>query len=233
MNDQTPEPLVVGPEDAEGECVSPDGAWVLYRASPLSGDAALPVQIMRTPTTGGPSQLVLKARPDSWVGCARSPASLCVLGEPTENGKQIVFTAFDPVKGRGAELMKIDTDPKNGYTGSVGFLSPDGTRIAVCLSPEGAIHILSLRGQPEQEIRVKGWSNIRSLRWAADGKGLFVGSGSSGTAVLLHVDLQGNAQVLWQQPGSHWLAGVASPDGLYLAIAASGTGSNMWMMEDF
>jgi serine/threonine protein kinase len=233
VTDETAEPLVAGPEGAEDACVSADGAWVLYRASGASGDSKLPVQFMSAPIAGGSSQLVFTARKDAWFGCARSPSSLCVVGEPTEDRKQLVFSSFDPIKGRGAELIRTDMDPKKRYVGSAGFLSPDGTRIALWFPPGDRIEIHSLRGQPTQEIRVKGWKDVGSLRWAADGEGFWVGSGSAGTAVLLHVDLQGNAKVLWQQPGAHWLAGVESPDGRYLAIAGSNTAANMWMMENF
>jgi Tol biopolymer transport system component len=234
VTDETAEPLVAGPEGAEDACVSADGAWVIYRASSESGDSKLPVQFMRTPIAGGSSQLVFTARKDAWLGCARSPSRLCVVGEPTEDRKQAVFSSFDPVKGRGAELIRTDMDPQKRNFGSAGFLSPDGTRIAFfSYSPGDPIQIHSLQGQPTQEVRVKGWKDVGSLRWAADGKGFFVGTVSAGTAFLLHVDLQGNATVFWQQPGAHWLAGVESPDGRHLAIVGANTSTNMWMMENF
>jgi Tol biopolymer transport system component len=171
------------------------------------------------------------ARSGASIACARSPASLCVVGEPTDNRKQLVFTAFDLLKGRGAELAKAGMDANENPVRW--DLSPDGTRIAVCSSPQGPIRVLALDGRPTLEIRVKGWSNTRSLGWAADGNALLVGDLMQGTAALLHVDLRGNARVLWQQQGSRGLSGRPSPDGRSLAIEDRSVGVNMWMMENF
>jgi hypothetical protein len=42
---------------------------------------------------------------------ARAPASLCMIAEWTADNRQLVFTGFDPVKGRGHELARFDTNP--------------------------------------------------------------------------------------------------------------------------
>jgi hypothetical protein len=82
---------------------------------------------------------------------------------------------------------------------------------------------------PEAELRVKRWSNLRSLNWAADGNSLFVGTGGDGT--ILHVDLRGNATVLQKNA---FLFGVkASPDGRHLAIPEYTKDHNLWMLENF
>ena len=167
IDQETPEPLVVGPEDVAVARVSPDGAWVVYRSSRKRVIQLEPVQILRSPIAGGPSQLVLMARPDVSIACARSPASLCVVGEPAENRKQLVFTAFDVLKGRGAELAKADIDPKESSR-ALGPVSRWQSHSDLS-SPQGPIRVLALDGRPTLEIRVKGWSNTRSLRWAADG----------------------------------------------------------------
>ena len=60
-----------------------------------------------------------------------------------------------------------------------------------------------------------------SMDWAADGKGLFVSNGIAQGAVLLHVDLDGNAQVLFKNHGGMWAPGLPSPDGRHLAIVSS------------
>src|SRR5260370_19234490 len=91
----------------------------------------LPAQVsklMRVPIQGGPPQLVMTASIEEWPRCARSPSSLCAIAERTPDRKQIVFTALDPVTGRGRELAKSDTYPTKEYHWD---LSPDGTRIAL------------------------------------------------------------------------------------------------------
>ena len=82
---------------------------------------------------------------------------------------------------------------------------------------------------PEAELRVKGWSNLRSVNWAADGNSLFVGAG--GDRTVLHVDLRGNATVLQKNA---LLFGIkASPDGRHLAIPEYRHERNLWMLENF
>ncbi len=72
-----------------------------------------------------------------------------------------------------------------------------------------------------------------TLNWAADGKGLFVSSPRGDSSVLLHVDLQGNPKIIWEQKGWIGTRGVPSPDGRHLAILAFKLNSNVWMMENF
>jgi len=113
-------------------------------------------------------------------------------------------------------------------------LSPDGTRLAFTTGHEELIHILSVRGEPLQEIRVKGgWTRFEDMEWAADSKGLFVAPSIQGGAALLFVDLQGNAHVLWQQQGGSGTYGFPSPDGRHLAFPGVTTEGNIWMMENF
>ena len=175
LGEEAPEPLATLQEGVRDPRVSPDGKWVVYfpeARSNIPTVAVNPEPVMRVPIDGGPSQRLFAAKPNSLPFCAKSPSHLCVLAEPNEAGKQMIFAAFDPLKGRGAELARFNLDPN---THPWAFdLSPDGTRIAAFQNPAGPICILSLRGLATQEIRVKGWSNLKSLNWTANGKGLFV-----------------------------------------------------------
>jgi WD40 repeat protein len=191
---------------------------------------------MRIPVGGGLTQFVLELR--NWVnfGCARAPASLCVLLEASQDEKQLMITAVDPLKGRGKLLRTVDQDPAAPLGG--GSLSPDGTTLAVSRGGEAEIHIrlLSLSGGPDREIAVKGWPNFTGVDWSPDGKGLYCGSASPQGRTLLYVDLEGNAQVLWQYKGAgsgYAIWGVPSPDGRYLALLGAVVNSNVWMVEGF
>jgi len=234
LNDQAPETLATLPEGVRDPHVSPDGKWVLYFPEARSKTpvvAQAPEPLMRVPMDGGPSQQVLTAKPNSLPFCARLPAHSCVLAEPTEDGKQMIFTAFDPLAGRGSELTRFDLDP-NSHPWAFD-LSPDGTRLAALRSPPGPIYILSLRGLATQEIRVKGWSNLKSLTWTADGKGFFVTTDNdvpSGAAIL-HVDLQGSTSILWKHVMAISVA--PSPDGRHLAFSGNAMDTNLWMIENF
>ena len=239
--------------DASGGRVSPDGAWILYIALPTEGrDASVQPKLMRVPITGGPSESVFAAPIYGGPSCARLPSRLCAIAEQSLDFKQLIFTAFDPVRGRGEELIRFGIDAKAKLDTDVSDylwdLSPDGTRIALLKYSEGRIHILSLRGQARQEISAKGWNSLQSVNWAADGNGLFVSSTTNTGAALLYVGLRGNAHTLleqkgniapWNGPFTQWLGGpsapwaVPSPDGRHLAIYSWSLNANMWMMENF
>jgi hypothetical protein len=54
-----------------------------------------------------------------------------------------------------------------------------------------------------------------------------------GRRTLLHVDLRGNPQVLWEGSGSGQTVAIPSRDGRRLAISNWTTDGNIWMMENF
>jgi serine/threonine protein kinase len=232
LDEGTAKPLVSGQKELKNARLSPDGHWVLYHRDIIPEDPVTPTEILRVPIAGGSPELVATTRADGFVLCARAPSNLCAIAESTENRKRIVFTAFDPVKGRGPEITRFDFDFTAESWQNVA-LSPDGSRLAVIRRPEGPIHILTLRDQSSKEITVKGWSNLQSVDWNADGTGLFVSNGIQRGVVLLHVDFQGNAQVLWKNHGFNTTTARPSPNGRHLAILGSTGDNNIWMMENF
>jgi hypothetical protein len=82
-----------------------------------------------------------------------------------------------------------------------------------------------------------GWKSLDTPDWAADGKGFYASGRANGDSVLLYIDLNGNASVLWRWPGEEeGLSDVYAlpwPDGRHLAIFGWTSNSNMWMMENF
>jgi hypothetical protein len=82
-------------------------------------------------------------------------------------------------------------------------------------------------------VTVKGWNLLNNVNWWADGKGLYVASLNKRGSVLLSVDLQGNARVLWDQAGGAGTYGLPSPDGRHLAMLGWTVNSNIWMLENF
>ena len=236
INQETSEPVFVGPQDASIPRLSADGAWILFLlVSPRTQANPAPDRLMRIPVSGGVPELVLETPRWDGFSCARAPASLCVIIEPSQDRKHRTITAFDPLKGRGKVLRTIENDPPPTYGGT--NLSPDGSTFAIARGGEPEMHIrlLSLSGGSDREITVKGWPNNTSVDWSPDGKGLSCGSQSPQGSTLLYVDLKGNARVLWQFKGGHGgeTCGVPSPDGRYLAIDGWVTSSNVWMVEGF
>jgi Tol biopolymer transport system component/DNA-binding winged helix-turn-helix (wHTH) protein len=229
LDADTAESIVSGPEDAVAARVSPDGAWVLYLTRPKNADPSAPRSLMRAATTGGPAQLVLVARLHGYR-CAKASATLCVFCERTPDRKQLIFTALDPLKGRGRELARFDADPTADYDWD---LSPDASFIDIRKNREPRLSMLSLSGQEPRELIVKGWSTLINLDWAANGKGLFTSGPVPGGSVLLYVDLQGIAHPLWEQRGSLGTWAIPSPDGRHLALSALTRTTNFWMLENF
>ena len=148
---------------------------------------------------------------DQVARCAVAPASLCALAEGTPDHKQLIFTVFDPVKGRGAELLRIDTDPGATYSWA---LSPDGMQLAVLNPDEGRIRILHLDGRPKEEIAPKNFTFGDGLEWAADGKGLFVDNPTAKGTALSYLDLHGNTRVVWEETTSVGARGIETPWGI-------------------
>jgi Tol biopolymer transport system component len=164
--------------------------------------------------------------------CAKSPSHQCIIGEPTEDGKQLIISAVDPIRGRGPELFRFPlvAHDDTWYLD----LSPDGTRVAATRTGAGPIYILSPDGKLRQQVQVRGWSNLQSLTWASDGNSLFVTAGIGNGRKLLYVDLQGHAHALWESTGgSGETLAHPSPDGRHLAFDGWTTSGNIWTMENF
>jgi serine/threonine protein kinase/Tol biopolymer transport system component len=235
LDEETPEILVAQGYGRDAH-TSPDGKSVIYfgvrEDGPLPWPTKGPEPVMRVSISGGPSQQLFAGSPGSLLTCARSPSDLCAIGETTADGRQLVVTAFDQIKGRGPELFRVALASKDANWSL--NLSPDGTRFAAVLSMAGPIYIFSLRGEVLQQIRLNDWSNLQSSAWAANGESLFVTAGTREGVAVLHVDLQSDARVLWENPGSSWETLVhPSPDGRYLEFDRWTATGNMWMMENF
>ncbi len=164
--------------------------------------------------------------------CAAAPATLCLLGEQTDDDRQLIFTAFDPVKGRGREVTRISTDPRLQYNWN---LSPDGSQIALEFpAGQNRIRLLSLTEGKRRDIAVDGWHGFTDgPEWSPDGKGFYIGVSSRRGATVLYVDLKGQASPVWEQKGGLQTWGVASPDGRHLAMLAWTVDSNVWIIENF
>jgi eukaryotic-like serine/threonine-protein kinase len=238
VNQENAETIAAGPGDDWLPRVSPDGAWVLFEASPALGTmTGIPVasqtHLMRAPIGGGAAQTLTPIAPNaSNISCAHQPSQLCVMDEPTPDMKKLVFSRLDPVKGKGESLLNLEITPGGLYNW---MLSPDGTAIVFMeFNPlEGRIRVLSLQGKPERDIVVKDWAGFNSVDWAADSKSFFVSSQAPTSATLLHVDMEGHATPLWEQRGAWKTWAIAAPNGRYLALLGMTSSSNVWMIENY
>jgi Tol biopolymer transport system component/predicted Ser/Thr protein kinase len=226
--DAADELLPLGPEPKWYCSFSPDGQWILYMALPEARmpGGSVPVRIMRVPTSGGPSQLVLTALGTTDIRCTRAPANLCVFDEQQQGHR--VFTSVDPVKGRGRALASMEMEPSTKIPWD---LSPDGSQVV--MTREGRIRLLSLKSGMITDLAVRGWNSFGEIDWSADGNALFVSSHTPQDTTLLRVDLRGEPRALWHLNNFPGTKGVPSPDGRHLAAAGWTTDSNVWMIENF
>jgi eukaryotic-like serine/threonine-protein kinase len=235
VDQETAQPLAAGSPGAIRSVMSPDSTRVIYETPRKPDGAASSILLMQVPVGGGPSQLVLEGHNVTDFKCAVAPATLCVVEERSPDRKFLTVTAFDAVKGRGPVLATIPTNPSVDYYATP---SPDGAHLAFLKigEAEGHIQLLALDGHAERDIRVQGWPGIRNFVWRRDGKGFYCGIMRPQGVTLLYVDLDGNAQVLWEQKGAtefSGIYGIPSPDGRYLAIMEETMDSNLWMIENF
>src|SRR5438552_4967894 len=233
LDQDSAEALVIGAKNAEADSprISPDGAWLLYQELTEKTERLWPMaRLMRVPVNGGPPELVFSARFYNSHRCSRAEANLCVFAEQTSDGKWLVFSALDPISGKGRELAKFATDPLGFYHWD---LSPDGKRIAILKGGENQIHVLALDNGAVRDLMVKGWTGFNSLDWSSDGKGFFIGNLSGGSATLIYVDQAANAYPLWHQKSTTGTWGVPSRDGRQLAILGQEFNGNIWTMENF
>ncbi|HTW56930.1 MAG TPA: hypothetical protein VMD99_02245 [Terriglobales bacterium] len=242
MTERSPQAIATGPEDKWEPQISPDGNWVVYLQWSKAADGTLSSgKLMRAPIAGGAPETIadIEGHPSltdyagSTTGgfpsfrCPRASGD-CVVAERRDN--QIVFSSFDPVKGRKAELLKL---PFN-HVRTAWDLSPDGKRVAFSEFSyvKGEVSLLPLDGGAAQKISQTQWTELLSVAWAADGKSLFAASFSSRGTAIVHLDFAGHGKQLFK-PNWRIETLEPSPDGKYLAFGPLISNSNVWTMGFF
>jgi len=249
-NQSVPEKLVDG-RDVSLADMSPDGSWLLYLESEPPPSAAAPgsVWLMRQPSGGGVAERVLEvpAAEMDWFLCSSNPkaSSPCVLG--LLEGSDLVWYSLDPVQGKRRWLGKIAVVSPSWLRGW--DFSPDGTRLAVVDRREYGkrIEVLTLANGTWHEIVGQSathtppppgeeGTNFCQIAWASDGKGFFLETRNADSSNLMHVALDGKEQPLLANESvqnQSIVMPLPSPDGKYLAFAASAWDGNVWMIDNF
>jgi eukaryotic-like serine/threonine-protein kinase len=229
----TPQVVASSPAlDMDTPRLSPDGSWVVFRAWPRTRPPGTVAQLYRVPLSGGVPEAIFPV--PGMLGlfwCTNRAANFCAYVSRIADSSELLLTAFDPLGGKSKELLRVRVDPRATYMHS---LSPDGSKFALAKtdSNEVQIRFIPLHGQGTGTISLGGYTHINSLRWAADSRGVFLAAFKASSNQLLHVDLNGKVQPIWQQ-SVVGIAGIASPDGRHLAIAGTSGDANVWMIENF
>jgi len=153
-----------------------------------------------------------------------------VLAEDDETRDQITFTAFDPVEGRKAEIAKLPLKPFLTHWD----LSPTGDRLALSIFDYKAaeVQVIQLAGGAPQKMSALPWTELSSVKWAPDGKSLFLTSFSSRGTSILHMGLDGHPKLLLKTTWDMFSA-IPSPDGRYLALSPMIDSANAWTIASF
>jgi DNA-binding winged helix-turn-helix (wHTH) protein/Tol biopolymer transport system component len=213
--------------------MNPSGSAILYSVVPPGRMETTPMSLMSIPTAGGRPRLLFKENAIANFQCARLPSNFCLIGRVSATS--LTFSSFDSETGAETEVMWLERPKIMKFNWS---LSPDGSQLVMAewmdqVSP-AEITLLSIKDKSQRTIHVEGWSDVRSLDWAADGQSIWIGAANTtGTQALLRVDLKGNARpfVIDDEHELGWA--IPSPDGRRIAYwKATGT-SNAWMLHGF
>ncbi|HEV2424089.1 MAG TPA: winged helix-turn-helix domain-containing protein [Terriglobia bacterium] len=231
---------------------SPDGSSLIFDATsvkapdqspPAPGHPSSPLSALpqpgrtffRVPVEGGtPEELFeVKGLADTFR-CTSGPDGFCAYGARSEARRELVITAFNPMTGNGAELLRIPVDPNGDYNWSP---SPDGSQFAVSRIEWNLnqIQLISLRTRETRAITVPKYFNLSSLDWAPDSRSLFVAAQNTArsTATLLRVGLGGSVAPLWRHYQMTPAWAIPSPDGRHIAIRAETSQANAWLIDGF
>jgi Tol biopolymer transport system component len=239
IDTDTPAPITTSQKSLlENAIVSPDQMWVIIQVYPVGSEDNFQttVKVMRVAIAGGTPELIFSMRNGSTISCAKYLSNLCVVAEESSDRKSMIVNSFDPIKGRGSEIMRFDlghyakTGLSIGNRSLLCDISADGTRLAIVRGSSAPVEIYSLRGKRLGMTPPLG--DVSQIYWAADRNGLFVSRHLNDGTELVHVALNGSTHSLWKSHGESCF-GRPSPDGRHIAIFDSQETVNMWMMENF
>jgi Tol biopolymer transport system component len=234
--DRDSAPQLVTPADDKNFLVarlSPDGAWMLLEGRAIGSHK---IGLYRVGLRGGVPQLLFNTEGFVQFWCTNRAANLCVFGRPSAGNNELVIAAFNPGGGPGRELLRVPVEA--GRSADIGFdyswqLSPDGSQIGIVKRHGNQILLVPLGGGPTRTMTPKGHSDLADLSWANDSQSMFVSTLEPGGANLLHVNLNGHTQRVWQQSQATDTWGAPSPDGRHLAISGTSSEANVWMISNF
>jgi hypothetical protein len=186
---------------------------------------------MRIPIAGGPAERVLDTQSTATFRSPQARGASPVLCEVQDTS--VIFSAFDPLRGRGHELSRAEGQAQPAWD-----LSPDGSTIAVVVAQDSIprIRSVSTSGGPPREIRLDRPVGVANIAYDADGRSwIVVGYSEQGYGFqfqLLRVDDRGRTTELI--PRQLWMySAAASPDGKRIAYTSNTGQGNIWMLENF
>jgi hypothetical protein len=212
--------------------LSPDGAWIILEGEPVGSNRML---LYRVAISGGVPQLIFPVEDLTQFWCTNRTGNFCVLGRPDPRKNELAISSFDPLIGKEKDLIRVPLEP--GTDAGVGMdyawqISPDGSWIGIARRHGHTIRLIGLGKDHSRTININGHSDVTDLNWSVDSRSLFVSNGGPAGATLLHVDLDGKAQIIWRQPQTISFWGFSSPDARHLAISGESRETSVWMISN-
>src|SRR5262249_21786614 len=95
--------------------VSPDGSWVLFLAWPHTPPEAV-AHLYRVSLNGGVPEMMFPVPGLAGLfWCTNRAANFCAYFSRVAESPEFLLTAFDPLGGKGKELLRIPIEPTATY----------------------------------------------------------------------------------------------------------------------
>jgi serine/threonine protein kinase len=243
LNSGTTQILAVG-SIGHVAAVTADSRWVIYlegkqKASPSTRSphpaSDTPVRIVRVPVKGGLAEVALDHIHPIGIYCAAIPR--CILAET--QGTQSVISEFDPIKGRGQELLRLSNEVFENLT-----LSPNGQQILYGTAQRDQsqnqpqfLTLYDLRTHQSNTVPINQSGIKRGIldrvTFAADGHSLYIAFQTPEAALVkvgLEGHLDGHTQSLRETPLG--ISGYAiAPDGKQVIFGEVEGDANVWLAD--
>ncbi|HEU4654875.1 MAG TPA: hypothetical protein VFS47_12880, partial [Steroidobacteraceae bacterium] len=226
IDDVRAEPVLVNERDNFRAVATPDLRGLWYFTSPPDLDS--PIQLVRRPMNGG-EPFVFNTTKSLARGVRCVASGPCVRMESASG--QRVFYSFDPTDGAGVEIARTSPAANSSRDWD---LSPDGTQLAVVDPAAKGIAVLDIQNVPVRRHVLPipdAYPAAYTVSWDARSAGVYVVCIDEVEAVLLHVGLNGDSNVMLHRPNDpvRWV--IPAPDGKHLAMQSWTARTNVWMLE--
>jgi Tol biopolymer transport system component len=223
-----------------GAKLTPDERWVLYFVNNARDLAGKTQVLMRLPVGGGVAEQIANAGRAATLGCSKVKGGSCVIAERTPDQKEVVFTALNPLSGRGREIARIPIAslPNEQLCGlddvcDCWALSPDGAAIAVHGQRSNHFELISTTTGRRSSFNVYGWSLLDWISWTPGNDALFIPAIRGQNFFVLRVGLNGESRVALRETGDRSIFPSLSPDARLLAVMRWRASNNVWMIDNF
>jgi Tol biopolymer transport system component len=89
--------------------LAPDGASIIFAAWKTPAETMR--NLFRVSASGGAPQPLFEVKGFDDLRCSSRTANVCIYGSRIQDRRELIFTTFAPIGGKGKELLRIPTEP--------------------------------------------------------------------------------------------------------------------------